>query len=448
MRWTLGIAAWSMMLALLIFAFVYWQTARVMEADLAEHLGHELRFAASDPAQVAARIETWIHEDLHNVHFAGLFASDGGRQGGNLERMPVGIPPDGSVRRIGTQVVLAGRRLHEELWAAALALPDGRRLVIAHDTDEIDRLAQTVTRALGLALVPALVLSVAGGAVLAGRGRRRVATTEAAIERLRRGDLSQRLPVGEADDEFDRLARKVNALLDEIERLVEEVRGVGDAVAHDLRTPLTRLRARLEVSRDQARSVEEFREAVDQGLGWIDQTLAMVSAVLRIGEIEHGRRREGFADVDLTRVVGEAVEFIEPAAEDKGVAVRVEAGTACIVRGDRDLLFEALLNLLDNAVKFTPPGGLVAVGLARRDGGTMIAVEDSGPGIPPGERDRVFRRFYRMKASGPAPGNGLGLALVAAVADLHGFPLRLDGSALGGCRVELRCPDPREAPEP
>ncbi|TXM71229.1 HAMP domain-containing protein [Methylobacterium sp. WL12] len=443
-RWALGIALWSTLLSLLLFAFVYWQTAAFMQDELAQVLRHEVRYAAGDQAKAAVRIETWISEDLHSVHFAGLFGTDGRKLAGNLDVRIPELPLDGEVHRIGTQVAIAGRRLHEELWSAALALDDGSVVVVAHDTDEIDRAKATVIRALGLALVPTLAFSILGGVLLAGRARRRLASTEAAVAQVMRGDLRQRLPVGEAGDEFDRLARDVNGMLDEIERLMEEVRGVGDAVAHDLRTPLTRLRLRLERGRDQARDIEELRQAVDQGLIWIDQTLEMVTAVLRIGEIEHGRRCAAFGPVDLRLVVSEAAELFEPLADEKGITLVIGIGIgiqegASAVRGDRSLIFEAVSNLLDNAIKFTPTGGRVGIGLAWRDGVAVVSVEDTGPGIAAGERAHVFKRFYRAERARQTEGNGLGLGLVAAIAKLHGFPLTVGDGPRGGCRFEMAC---------
>jgi signal transduction histidine kinase len=428
---------------LVLFAFVYWQTAAFMQDELNQVLRHEVRYAAQDPGQAANRIETWISEDLHSVHFAGLFGADGGKLAGNLDARPADLPLDGEVRRIGTEVAIAGRRLHEDLWSAAVALSDGTVVVVAHDTDEIDRAKATVIRALGLALGPTLAFSILGGVLLAGRAKRRLASTEAAVARVMRGDLRQRLPVGEAGDEFDRLARDVNGMLDEIERLMEEVRGVGDAVAHDLRTPLTRLRLRLERGRDQARDIDELREAVDQGLVWIDQTLEMVTAVLRIGEIEHGRRCAAFGPVDLGLVVGEATELFEPLAEENGVALSIDVDrSVTFIDGDRSLIFEAVSNLLDNAIKFTPPGGSVRVGLLRResDGDVVISVEDTGPGIAAGERDQIFKRFYRAERARQTQGNGLGLGLVAAIAKLHGFSLAVGDGLAGGCRFEVGCP--------
>ncbi|GJE55123.1 sensor histidine kinase [Methylobacterium thuringiense] len=442
-RWALGIALWSTLLSLMLFAFVYWQTAAFMQDELNQVLRHEVRYAARDPGQAANRIETWISEDLHSVHFAGLFGPDGKKLAGNLDARPANLSLDGEVRRIGTEVAIAGRRLHEDLWSAAVALGDGTVVVVAHDTDEIDRAKSTVIRALGLALVPTLAFSILGGVLLAGRAKRRLASTEAAVARVMRGDLRQRLPVGDAGDEFDRLARDVNGMLDEIERLMDEVRSVGDAVAHDLRTPLTRLRLRLERGRDQARDIGELREAVDQGLVWIDQTLEMVTAVLRIGEIEHGRRCAAFGPVDLGLVVSEAAELFEPLAEDKGIDLEatVDAGVPAI-EGDRSLIFEAISNLLDNAIKFTPAGGSVRLGLDRRDGDgdAVISVEDTGPGIVAGERDQVFKRFYRAERARQTQGNGLGLGLVAAIAKLHGFSLTVGDGRAGGCRFEMECP--------
>lgn len=436
------------MLSLALFAFVYWQTAAFMQEELAETLRHEVRSAAREPASAASHIAEWVGEDLHSTHFGGVFDPDGTRRAGNLEALPSSLPLDGDAYRASARVDIAGRRLDEAMWSAGLKLPDGSVVVVAHDTDEIDRVKATTLRAVGLGLAPTLTLSILGGFILAGRARRRLAATEAAVAQVMRGDLRKRLPVGEAGDEFDRLARNVNRMLDEIERLMEEVRGVGDAVAHDLRTPLTRLRARLERSRTEARSVEALRDAIDQGLAWIDQTLAMVTAVLRIGEIEHGRRVAGFAPIDLAEIVREAAEFFAPLAEDKSIALAVSADGTAIVEGDRDLLFEAASNLIDNAVKFTPHGGRVRIGLERTGQALTLFVEDNGPGIPTAERGQVFGRFYRAERARHTPGNGLGLGLVAAIATLHGWSVAALGAHGGGSRFELtRPPEPhgREA---
>jgi signal transduction histidine kinase len=230
-------------------------------------------------------------------------------------------------------------------------------------------------------------------------------------------------------------------MLDEIEHLMAEVRSVGDAVAHDLRTPLTRLRARLERSRVQARTVTEFHETIDQGLAWIDQTLAMVTAVLRIGEMEDGRRRAAFTRVDLGEVASVAVEFFEPMAEEKGIRldVAISPGPHAIL-GDRDLCFEALSNLLDNALKFTPSGGAVDVSVTRAGDSVVAAVDDTGPGLPLGEHALVFQRFYRAETARQTHGNGLGLSLVAAIAKLHNATVTARTLSAGGGRFDIAFP--------
>jgi signal transduction histidine kinase len=226
-------------------------------------------------------------------------------------------------------------------------------------------------------------------------------------------------------------------MLGEIEALVHEIAGVGDDIAHDLRTPLTRVRVRLERGRAHATTLEELRTSVDQAIGGLDQSLLIITALLRIAEIEHSRRREGFGEVQLAPLLREISDLYEPIAEDKGLTLQVETVDEAIVHGDRDLLFEAVANLVDNAVKFTPEGGRVELVLLRREGGTVIRVRDTGVGISENEREAVTKRFYRSDKSRGTKGLGLGLSLVAAIVKLHGF--RFTISAGPGCTVEIAC---------
>jgi signal transduction histidine kinase len=235
------------------------------------------------------------------------------------------------------------------------------------------------------------------------------------------------------------LARVINGVLDEIERLVHEVAGVGDDIAHELRTPLTRTRAILERGASSARTLEALQTVVDRAIGGLDRAIAVITALLRIAEIEHRRRLDGFGEMSLASIVGEVAELFQPIAEDSNVAldVKVSVADAAPPRGDRDLLFEAVANLVDNAIKFTPAGGRVELALIRRGDAWAIRVADSGPGIPEAERDAVTRRFYRADKSRSTKGLGLGLTLVAAIAKLHGFQLSIGGGS--GCVVELVC---------
>jgi signal transduction histidine kinase len=222
-----------------------------------------------------------------------------------------------------------------------------------------------------------------------------------------------------------------------LEEALQEAKVVGDNIAHDLRTPLTRVRLRLERGREHATTLEELRAVADHAMAGLDQSLATITALLRITEIEHSRRREGFGEVRLAPLIREVGDLYEPIAEDKGVALRVEFAAGTTVQADRDLLFEAVTNLIDNAVKFTPTGGRVTLALLHHEGESVIQVSDTGPGIPEIEREAVIKRFYRSDKSRLISGLGLGLSLVAAIVKLHGF--RFTIAAGPGCRVEIIC---------
>jgi signal transduction histidine kinase len=224
-----------------------------------------------------------------------------------------------------------------------------------------------------------------------------------------------------------------------LEEALQEAKVVGDNIAHDLRTPLTRVRIRLERGREHASTLEEFRAVADQAIAGLDQSLTTITALLRITEIEHSRRREGFSEVQLAPLIREVGDLYDPIAEDKGVTLWAEAPDGATVKGDRDLLFEAVTNLVDNAVKFTPQGGRVQLVLLYQEGETVIRVIDTGPGIPEIEREAVTQRFYRSDKTRNTIGLGLGLSMVAAIIKLHDFRFRI--SAGPGCTAEIACPN-------
>jgi signal transduction histidine kinase len=222
-----------------------------------------------------------------------------------------------------------------------------------------------------------------------------------------------------------------------LEEALQEAKVVGDNIAHDLRTPLTRVRIRLERGREHASTLEEFRAVADQAIAGLDQSLTTITALLRIAEIEHSRRHEGFSEVQLAPLIREVGDLYDPIAEDKSVILQIEATHGATVHGDRDLLFEAVTNLVDNAVKFTPEGGRVELVLLYQEGETIIRVSDTGPGIPEIEREAVTQRFYRSDQTRNAKGVGLGLSMVAAIVKLHGFRFTL--AAGPGCTAEIAC---------
>ncbi|HEY3791228.1 MAG TPA: ATP-binding protein, partial [Bradyrhizobium sp.] len=343
------------------------------------------------------------------------------------------VPADAVVVRLDNQ----GRET-EKVRLATERLPDGEVLAIGRNIEEVAGIADIVRRALLLSLLPAFGLAVVIGLVLSLRARRRLSEVNRRIRRIVTGDLRERLPTHGSNDPFDQLAVSVNGMLGEIETLIHEIAGVGNDIAHDLRTPLTRVRVRLERGRARAATLDELRAVVDQSIAGLDQSLAVVTALLRIAEIEHSRRLEGFSQVQLAPLVREVGDLYEPIAEDKRVTLQVEAADKATVHGDRDLLFEAVANLVDNAVKFTPEGGRVTLALLHRDGESVIQVKDTGPGIPETEREAVVKRFYRSDKSRNTEGLGLGLSLVAAIVKLHGFRFTIAPGP--GCTTEIAFP--------
>jgi signal transduction histidine kinase len=230
----------------------------------------------------------------------------------------------------------------------------------------------------------------------------------------------------------------VNGMLDEIEVLIHSLAGVGNDIAHDLRTPLSRARLMLERGRTGAGTLEQLQMVADKTIQGLDQSLSIVTAILRLAEIENSQRSAGFGTVALADLVREVGDMYEPIAEDKGVALLVHSPHELSAHGDRDLLIEAVANLVDNAVKFTPAGGQVEIGLFRSNGENIVRVKDTGSGISEHERDAVLRRFYRSDKIRHTSGLGLGLNLVAAIVKLHGFRFTiLQGP---GCVVEIACP--------
>jgi signal transduction histidine kinase len=437
-RWTLLVTGAFFLCTLVLFGFVYWQTAVFMLNQNDILLAEELRvFADNPPERRLQEIDDRLRKDPRHIKVAGLFGADGHRIAGNMESLPPGLAPDAPADATVVRVD-GGVRETQKVRLAAHPLPTGETLVIGRNIDELTEIAEIVGRALALGLLPAFGLAVAVGRVLSLRAHARLSEVNRRIQRIVAGDLRERLPTSGRDDPFDQLAVRVNQMLGEIEGLIHEISGVGDDIAHDLRTPLTRVRIRLERGRMHATTLEELRTVADQAIAGLDQSLAIITALLRIAEIEHSRRLEGFSQVRLAPLLREVGDLYDPIAEDKHVTLRVDAADEATVHGDRDLLFEAVANLVDNAVKFTPAGGRVELALVRRDGEPVIRVKDTGPGIPDSERDAVTKRFYRSDKSRGTAGLGLGLSLVAAIVRLHGF--RFSIAAGPGCSVEIACP--------
>ncbi|WP_145750581.1 sensor histidine kinase [Nitrospirillum amazonense] len=427
--------------SLLLFAFIYWR-ATVFETNRIDALITEdaRTLASEDQDAILALINTHVTGDFHRVGYAALFAPNGNRIAGNLEGVPPGLPIDGKVH-----VVSAARTDLPAMGAidvrlAALRIANGNILVIGRNGQYMVVLREVVMHALTMGAIPAMGLALGAGMFLAWRTQQRLKEVHRAAERIMGGEVHERLPIAGVGprDELDRLSLLFNGILDETERLLGEIKATGDEIAHDLRTPLTRVRARLERTLKGDMGPEETRETVGKAIGGLDQALAIITALLRIRELENSKRQRGFTTLDPAEVILLIEELYQPIAETKDIAFTVDIAPVPPMFADRDLLMEAVGNLVDNALKFTPPGGRVTLALGPRegDGATVIRVADNGPGIAAHERDLVFSRFYRSDRTRHLEGTGLGLSLVAAIARLHGMAPRV-GDNNPGCVVEL-----------
>jgi signal transduction histidine kinase len=437
-----GVAAGAFAIfVLVLFGFIYWKTDRYLIARSDNVIASQLKVMSALPLERQADIIAYhLREDPRGVQFAGLFRPDGTRTAGNLDGLPPDLRLDGSVQ--GAQVARTGANGGVEprvVRAIGRTLPGGDVLVLGRDVDEAIEISKVVGQALALGLVPALVLCLAVGALLSMRAERRIADVNQHVQRIVAGDLRERLPKLKGNDPFAKLAAIVNGMLDEIENLIHAIAGIGNDIAHDLRTPLTRVRLMLERGRSNAQTLEQFRLVADKAVAGIDQSLAMTTALLRLVEIENSRRSAAFGKVALVDLVREVGELYEPIAEGKNIALHVDLTHAPVVNGDHDLLMEAVVNLVDNAVKFTPAGGRVEISLLRGNAESIIRVKDTGAGISELERDAVLKRFYRSEQLRNAPGFGLGLNLVAAIVKLHGFRLTIHPGS--GCVVEIASPN-------
>ncbi len=304
------------------------------------------------------------------------------------------------------------------------ALKDGSRLLVGRDLHARLDFQGLMVDALYYALALTVVLGVGGGLLISRRMLNRLDAINRAAERIRTGDLSHRIGSTGSNDEFDRLSDTLNAMLEEIRRLMNGMRTVTDNIAHDLRSPLTRMRGRLEMLLREPADSEGQRVAIERTIGDADQLLATFTALLSIADAQSGSARATMVPLDLDALAADIVDLYGPAAEERGIGMRHDTGEG-IVMGSRQLLFQALVNLVDNAIKNTPDGGMIRVAVERQAGGIHFVVADSGPGIPERDRDRVMEPFIRLDSSRSTPGSGLGLALVAAIARLHGARVEL-----------------------
>ena len=418
--------------------FVSWQTVRFLQEQIDTHLLTDARsIAAESGPLLLKRLSLALYSDPKGKRVGAVFDKDNRILGGNLVSVPPILPPPGAMGSIddpkinpppGTGHIRLGR----------ISLPDGKTLLFGRRVEEIDHVGRIMARTLALAIVPIAILAMLGGMLIWRIRERRLRAVERACHKIIGGDFKMRLPTSQRIGEFRVISLTINQMLDEVERLMIELRSAGDAMAHDLRTPLTRLRARLSRIAEGDVGLPANKGAFASLTYEVDQLIGIIQAILRLGSIESGQRQAHFSALDVGLIVEAAADVFAPLAEDKRVSLECKIDPNLWVNGDRELLFEMVANLLDNAVKFTPEGGRVELRARRSANGVEVTITDSGPGIAAHERMAVLRRFHRGDLSRGVPGNGLGLSIVSAVAKLHASNLKLADAHWGkGCAASL-----------
>lgn len=443
-RWLYVYAAFFVLSLTLIVSSISWVATHSIAINTDSNLGWQLRYFDSIPDQqlpsvIFQRLE---HERRHASYY-GLFDANGRYIAGDIAQ-----PPQMTYNEVGItlrhSLLLIGGAPSPVVRALGEIRPNGTRLIVARDMTSVMLIREICIRTLIVDACVAVLAVLIGTLVLGMRQVNRIWEMRRVTRSIAEGDLGQRLPVGRRHDEIDILADLVNHMLDEIERLMEEVKGACDGIAHDLRTPLARLRTQLDRigERDAMRGDAEGRAMLESARGETDRLLDRFRAMLRISEISTLQRRGGFARVDLAALVTELAELYDPLAESRDLQWQVHIDQVEPVHGDRELMFEAFSNLIDNAIKFAPQGGRVGLALRKTLRGPLLEITDNGPGIQLEERGVVLRRFVRGEVARHLSGSGLGLSIVAAVLRLHDFTLHIEDAepaVPSGARMRVEC---------
>jgi signal transduction histidine kinase len=419
--------------ALALLGFLYVRTAVVMEQQTRDTINAEItglkeqyRTFGLPGLKQAIERRSAINPNLASVYL--LTDRFNNPIAGNLGGWPTDEPGPEGWLHFQIEVPDGEKVAYHGALGASFLLPGGFRLLVGREIENLLKTQSLIQKAIGWGIGLTLLLGLVGGFLMSRGMLGRIDAINRTTRRIMAGDLSQRISLKGSRDEFDVLAGNLNAMLDQIESLLDGMREVTDNIAHDLRTPLSRMRSRLEVALMADPDRAEARALLEQTLVDADTMIQSFNALLSITRAEAGGERAAFERVDLSEIGRDLADLYGPLAEEKGLTFVNSCPPGLVLQGNRHLLAQALANLLDNAIKYTPPGGRVV--LAGHTG-PVITVADSGPGIPSGERGRVLERFVRLDKDRSTPGNGLGLSLVSAVAKLHGARLVLEDNHPG-----------------
>jgi signal transduction histidine kinase len=431
-----------------LFGYVYWATTnfvlsrsdsaiaaeQAMLRNIYDSGGRDALTVAIEQREAVARLQGSIYL-LADESFAPV--------AGNLKEWPPALKGEEKWAEFKSEQLNAKPGSGSALFRArAENLPDGFHLLVGRDVSDLGRFADEIYAALALAVLLIFILAAVASISVTRRTVGRIESINATSRAIMKSGLGTRIPLHGTEDEWDHLAQNLNSMLERIETLMAEVKQVSDNVAHDLRTPLTRMRARLEKAGIDKSGRDHEQSLINETIADLDDVLRMFSSLTRISQIETTNKTSAFRTVDLAEIATQVAELFDAAAESKGGRVEVIGDHPVPVTADRDLLFDAVANLVDNAVKHGRVGGRVIVAADKVNGESVISVADEGPGIPTTEFEHVFKRFYRLEQSRRTPGNGLGLSLVAAVARLHGAQITLSDNA-PGLKVVLHFPSIR-----
>jgi signal transduction histidine kinase len=427
-----------------LLAFTYWNTERALDAQTDQIISAEISGLSEQYQQLGLRglAQLVMSRSAHGGPGLYLLLNRNKEPiAGNLDGLPQISKRPGAEVEFDYERRVEGELQRRRARGRLFPLLGGFQLLVAQDVHERYLTEKLFTTTLPWTIALMLVLGLVGGGLLSRNMLKRLDQINRTAGQIFAGDFSRRVPVTSAQDEFDMLASSLNRMLDRIERLMKGVREVTDSVAHDLRTPLNRLRNRLE---DTLRHLDPSgKEAgeIESAMRETDQIIATFNALLLIAEADAGVTRGTMTSIDLAPIADDVAELYGPLAEEKGVTLEIKPAGATTIEGNRSLISQALANLIDNAIKYTPSGGHVGVWPALTPEGVDLTVADTGSGIPAEERARVVERFVRLEASRHSPGTGLGLSLVAAVARLHGARLILEDNA-PGLKAIIRFPRP------
>jgi signal transduction histidine kinase len=420
--------------ATMLVGFTYWYTERSLNAQTDQIVDAELSSLVAQYQHfgliglIDAVDNRWTHGE------AGLYILadvNGGRITGNLMQWPQAVSRTGGFVEFDYQRTVQGQLVTRRARGRVIPLVGGFQLLVARDVYEREQTRRLFTTTLPWSVGLMLVFGLVGGALMSRNVLQRLETINRTSAEIVAGDFSRRVPLTDAHDEFDALAENLNRMLERIERLMKGMREVVDSVAHDLRTPLNRLRNRLEDMQRRLDPKSHYAEEVEAAIAETDRLIGTFNALLLIAEADAGAARGAMVPLDLSSAVADVAELYAPLAEEKNQTLTVLPAGVLTIEGHRGLISQALANLIDNAIKYTPAGGSVMVSTTQTPTGVDLTVADSGPGIPASERTRVLERFVRLESSRNSPGTGLGLSLVAAVARLHEARLTLDDNAPG-----------------